>query len=80
MDSWNIGHSATFVSSGSILLYMPYIYKITSPTNKIYIGQTWNLKKRVYQYSKIKCKTQPKLYASLKKYGWENHILKVVSE
>jgi len=59
---------------------MPYIYKITSPTNKIYIGQTWNLKKRVYQYSKIKCKTQPKLYASLKKYGWENHILKVVSE
>jgi group I intron endonuclease len=59
---------------------MPCIYKITSPTNKIYIGQSWDLKKRIYQYIKIKCKGQPKLYASLKKYGWDNHILQVITE
>lgn len=61
-------------------LSMPCIYKITSPNNKIYIGQSWDLQKRIYAYIKAYCKGQPKLYTSLKKYGWDKHILEVVHE
>lgn len=61
------------------------IYKITSPTNKVYIGQSWWLEKRESAYrnlsSSIRC--QRKIYNSLKKYGWAAHkfeILMNVSE
>ena len=43
------------------------IYKVTSPTNKVYIGQTINLSRRESEYKKIQCKAQPKLFYSLKK-------------
>ena len=29
------------------------IYKFTSPTNKVYIGQSWNWDKRIKQYKRI---------------------------
>lgn len=54
------------------------IYKIISPTGKVYIGQSWNLKQRVYTYKKLKCLRQPKLYNSLAKYGWINHLFEVI--
>lgn len=48
------------------------IYKITSPTNRIYIGQSINIQKRIWSYiSNHGAKTQYKLHNSLKKYGWE---------
>jgi hypothetical protein len=56
------------------------IYKITSPTNKIYIGQSTNIENRKYYYASIKCDKQPKLYNSLVKYGWEQHIFEVIEE
>jgi group I intron endonuclease len=56
------------------------IYKITSPTNRIYIGQSWNIKERVRSYEKINCKDQTNLYNSLNKYGWEAHKFEVVHE
>jgi group I intron endonuclease len=56
------------------------IYKIQSPTNKIYIGQSINLKSRVSKYSSLNCKRQVKLWASLSKYGWEAHLFNVVQE
>jgi hypothetical protein len=56
------------------------IYKITSPTNKIYIGQSTNIENRKYYYTSIKCDKQPKLYNSLLKYGWEQHIFEVIEE
>ncbi|HEX5186721.1 MAG TPA: hypothetical protein VFV86_07505, partial [Nitrososphaeraceae archaeon] len=49
------------------------IYKITSPSGAINIGQTWNIKIRFKIYSNNNCKGQIKLYNSLKKYGWDNH-------
>ena len=52
------------------------IYKITSPSNKIYIGQAVNILKRWKDYKSIKNRNQPKLDNSLNKYGFENHILK----
>lgn len=56
------------------------IYKITSPTKKVYIGQTWNMLKRRSSYKKLTCKSQPKLYNSIMKHGWENHLFELIHE
>jgi len=56
------------------------IYKITSPSNKIYIGQSININKRFNDYKKVNCKTQIKLYRSFKKYNIENHIFEIIEE
>jgi len=56
------------------------IYKIISPSNKIYIGQSINIEKRFKQYKRLDCKKQPKIYNSLKKYGPENHIFEIIGE
>jgi hypothetical protein len=56
------------------------IYKITSPTRKIYIGQSTNIENRKYYYSSIKCNKQHKLYNSLQKHGWEQHIFEIIEE
>ena len=57
------------------------IYKITSPSGKIYIGQSTNILFRWrYHYEKLRCKSQLHLYNSLKKYGVENHIFKIVKK
>jgi group I intron endonuclease len=50
------------------------IYRITSPTGRIYIGQSINIEKRWSTYKRFQCKSQRKLYNSLKKHGWDNHI------
>lgn len=54
------------------------IYRLISPTNKIYVGQSWNIEKRKKRYQLVNCKGQPKLYTSLKKYGFENHSFKIL--
>lgn len=56
------------------------IYKITSPSGKIYIGQSINIKERFRQYKKLGCKNQVKLYNSIKKHGWDNHIKEIIEE
>jgi group I intron endonuclease len=56
------------------------IYKITNPTGKIYIGQSINLEKREDDYMKLRCDKQPKLYNSLKKYGWGQHIFEIIEK
>ena len=58
------------------------IYKITSPTNKIYIGQSIDIKRRFYTYKRIskQVSTSPKLYRSFLKYGVDNHKFEVVCE
>lgn len=57
------------------------IYKITNPSNKIYIGQSINIEKRWEDYKKMNhVKGQPKLYRSLLKYGWVNHKCEIIEE
>jgi len=56
------------------------IYKITSPSDKIYIGQSTNLEKRKDDYIKLRCDKQYKLYNSLQKHGWEQHIFEIIEE
>jgi group I intron endonuclease len=54
------------------------IYKITSPTGKVYIGQSININQRWTKYRKLLCKNQKKLFNSFVKYGVENHIFSIV--
>lgn len=56
------------------------IYKITSPSGKIYIGQANNIYKRWSEYKMLKCETQRLLCRSLKKHGAENHNFEIVCE
>lgn len=48
------------------------IYKLTSPSGKIYIGQSINLYKRINKYKNKDCKKQIALQSSICKYGFEN--------
>lgn len=56
------------------------IYKITSPTGRIYIGQSINMKRRLNDYKNLRCKKQPKLLHSFLKYGYEAHLVEVILE
>ena len=56
------------------------IYKITSPSGKVYIGQSVNIIKRFYAYRSISTKQQPILHRSFIKYGVENHKFEVIEE
>ncbi len=54
------------------------IYKITSPSNKVYIGQSIDIKRRFQRYNRMCCKGQTRLYNSLSKYGSENHKMEII--
>ncbi len=58
------------------------IYKITSPSNKVYIGQSVNIEKRFISYKRmyVKNEKQIKLHRSFLKYGVVNHIFEIVQE
>lgn len=57
------------------------IYKITSPTKKVYIGQSINIERRFSTYKRNNpINKQPRLYGSFKKYGIENHKFEIVCE
>lgn len=54
------------------------IYAITSPSNKVYIGQSHNIKKRYKQYAYLSNKEQPAIHNSILKYGWETHKFETI--
>jgi group I intron endonuclease len=54
------------------------IYKITSPSNKVYIGQSVNVIKRWRNYDKRTA--GPHLIRSFNKYGFDNHTFEVIEE
>lgn len=58
------------------------IYKITSPSNRIYIGQSRSIRQRFnsYKSNQKSNKLQIKLFNSFQKYGVENHIFEIVEE
>ena len=56
------------------------IYKIESPTGKVYIGQSINILNRIKRYKQLTCKNQNRLYHSLKKYGFDAHKFEIIEE
>lgn len=50
-----------------------YIFKF--PNNKVYIGQSWNIKERIWKHKSdinIKRNINHPLYNAIRKYGWVN--------
>lgn len=57
------------------------IYKITSLSGKVYIGQSWDIAARWRQYRAARFKgAQPKLLASFRKYGVASHTFAILYE
>jgi group I intron endonuclease len=56
------------------------IYKIISPTGKIYIGQSIDIKKRIGIYKNGWTHSQPKLHRSFEKHGFMNHIFEIIEK
>jgi len=56
------------------------IYKWTSPSGRVYVGQSKQLTKRKQWYDStgVKFASMPKLKRSFKKYGVENHIYEII--
>ena len=54
------------------------IYKITSPSGRVYIGQSKDIHKRWGYYKRMKCESQKLIYYSFCKYGVDNHIFEVI--
>lgn len=66
-------------SKKSIINPIIGIYKITSPSGKIYIGQALDIENRLcIAYKRINCKSQKSIYNSLIKYGVENHKFEII--
>jgi group I intron endonuclease len=57
------------------------IYKITNPKGRIYIGQSVNIEIRKSKYRCLSHSSkQPKIFASIQKYGWEQHKFEEIEE
>jgi group I intron endonuclease len=56
------------------------IYKITSPSGKIYIGQTTNFTKRNNYYKNGAKQYQVRIHNSLQKYGYDAHTIEFIEE
>ena len=62
------------------IFFMIGIYKITSPSGKIYIGQSINIEKRINSYKYSASIKQRKIYNSIIKYGIEYHDFTIIEE
>ena len=59
---------------------MEYIYKITSPSGKSYIGRTKDLNDRMAQhkYEAKKNRKKSTIYKAIRKYGWDNMKVEIL--
>ena len=57
------------------------IYKITSPSNRVYIGKSIDCERRLRGYANRNAKiSQRKLFYSIQKYGWSAHRFEIICE
>ena len=57
-----------------------HIYKITSPTGRVYIGKTTRLNDRISYYRNNNKGGQKLLERSIEKYGWDKHNFEIIAE
>jgi len=55
------------------------VYLLTAPSGKRYVGQTWDLPKRMANYRRGDGRGQPALHHAITKYGWENFRVTVLA-
>jgi group I intron endonuclease len=63
-----------------VIKKMGVIYKITSPSGRVYVGKTKRLKIRIWEYRWRSKKRKSIIHDSIKGYGWEAHKLEVIEE
>ena len=68
------------ISSGKKKLNICGIYKIISPSGRVYIGQSKDIKNRWSSYRTRECPNQVLLNKSFNKYGVHNHIFEIIEE
>lgn len=56
------------------------VYKITNPSEKVYIGITINLRKRFNSYRAGHSKSQRLIHRSMNKYGFDNHSVEIIDK
>lgn len=56
------------------------IYKIVSPSGRVYIGQSVDIERRFFKYKSELCPQQVRLHASFLKHGIESHVFEVLQE
>lgn len=57
------------------------IYQITSPSGRVYVGQSTNIEQRFAGYlTYSSCNRQKRLYASLKNHGAQSHHYAIIEE
>lgn len=56
-----------------------YLYKITNPKGRIYIGQTVNPLNRFKVYERNAIPNQHRLKSSISKYGWYAHTTEIIT-
>ena len=57
------------------------IYKITSPSGKVYVGQSTNIEARFANYLRLtSCKRQRRLFNSFKAHGARSHVFEIVEQ
>src|SRR3990167_3079756 len=57
------------------------VYKITSPSGRVYIGQTMDYYRRLNVYKNPdRIKTQQRLRNSIKKHGWHAHKFEILEK
>lgn len=56
------------------------IYKMVSPSGRIYIGKSSNFAKRMNYYKNLGVKSQSQLYRSLMKYGFDSHNAEIIDQ
>jgi len=57
------------------------IYRVTSPTGCVYVGQSINIKRRWSEYKNLRgCGSDTRLYRSLKKHGFNKHKFDILEQ
>jgi group I intron endonuclease len=60
---------------------MDIIYKITSPSKKVYIGRTSDLGRRINEHRSVAKKQEGwSLHKSIRKYGWDNMVVEELAK
>ncbi|KUF38970.1 MAG: GIY-YIG nuclease family protein [Flavobacterium sp.] len=59
---------------------MVYVYRITAPDNKSYIGSTKNIRRRWNTHRSLSRKEHRKLIESFNTYGVDNHLFEVLEK
>ena len=56
------------------------IYSLICPNGKRYIGKSVDIQNRFTRYKRRSCKSQPKIYNAITKYGWSNFKTEILKE